>query len=115
MCTTHHPLCDHLFIFYHYLLKTNENNAFNCFEINSVLGDQNLCGNPSPPPACSAVPVCEDVGIAANKRSILEILTQVEQGLCVSVLCYDQCTLFPKEFPARLIWGRWAVVFPLIH
>jgi len=32
------------------------------------------------------------------------------QGLCVSVLCYNHC-IIPKEFPAKRIWGRWAVVF----
>lgn len=32
--------------------------------------------------------------------------------MCVSALCYQKCTLNPKEFPAILIsLGRWAVVF----
>jgi len=34
----------------------------------------------------------------------------IGQGLCLSVLCYNHC-IIPKEFPAKQIWGRWAVVF----
>ena len=35
------------------------------------------------------------------------------QGLCVSALCCDQCTLFRKSSLQNGVWGRWAVVFHL--
>lgn len=36
-----------------------------------------------------------------------------ERGLCVSVLCYNQCTL-PKEFPAILSWESGQLCFHLL-